>query len=163
MKILVATDHAGFELKNTLVAYLKEELGLEVTDCGAHTYDPADDYPDYIAPLAKTISKEPTRYKGIIIGASGQGEAMQANRYPNVRAAVYYGDCSLNQTETEGQVLDMVKATRDHNDANVLSLAARYIDSTQAKVAVKEWLATSFSNEERHIRRIKKMEHNESN
>ncbi len=145
--IYFATDHAGFELKNILVAFVREELGYEVCDCGPFTYDANDDYPDFISIAADKVSHNPTD-RAIILGGSGQGEAMVANRFPHVRATVYYGGSS-----------EIITLSREHNDANILSLGARFVTGTQAKEVVQRWLATDFTNEERHIRRIKKIEH----
>ena len=88
MKIYLASDHAGFELKQFLVTHLKD-LGHELEDCGAYEMDPLDDYPDFIIPAAKKVSKTPNS-KGIIMGGSGQGEAIAANRIKGVRAVVFY-------------------------------------------------------------------------
>jgi len=145
--IYFATDHAGFALKNALVTFVRDELACDVFDCGPATYDAQDDYPDYIALAAKKVSESPT-HKAIILGGSGQGEAMVANRFPHVRATVYYGGAP-----------DILTLSREHNDANILSLGARFLDEDQAKAVVQQWLQTSFSEEERHIRRIKKIEH----
>lgn len=144
MKVYLATDHAGFELKEKIKTYLQKE-GYEVEDCGAHTLDPEDDYPDFISKAAQAVSKDP-QGKGIILGGSGQGEAIAANKFPNVRAAVYYG--SQEQ---------MPALTRQHNDSNILSLGARFLKEEDANSAVKLFLETSFTNEERHIRRIEKI------
>ncbi len=144
-KILIATDHAGFELKEKLVVFLKS-LGYEVEDFGAHTYDPKDDYPDFIEPLAKEISANPS-LKGIILGGSGEGEEIVANRFKGVRAVEYYGGD-----------LRVITFSREHNDANVLSLGARFLNEEDAKAAVKLWLETPFSDEIRHIGRIQKMD-----
>jgi len=146
-KVYFATDHAGFELKNELIAYVRGELSFEVHDCGAVTYDAQDDYPDTIAVAAKYISDNP-KDKAIILGGSGQGEAIVANRFSGVRAVVYYGSTP-----------EILTLSREHNDANVLSLGARFLDVAVAKEAVKLWLEHDFSEEERHIRRIKKIEH----
>lgn len=142
--IYLATDHAGFELKEKIKKVL-ESLGFEVKDFGAYTLDPEDDYPDFISKAAEAVSKDP-QSKAIILGGSGQGEAMVANKFPNVRAAVYYGN--LEQ---------MPVLTRQHNDSNVLSLGARFLKEDEAIAAVKLFLQTPFSNEERHIRRIEKI------
>ncbi|MBU1046262.1 RpiB/LacA/LacB family sugar-phosphate isomerase [Patescibacteria group bacterium] len=145
-KILLATDHAGFELKESLKFFLKE-LGYEIEDKGAFEYNSEDDYPDFIKPVAKEVSENPDEFKAIILGGSGQGEAMTANRFKNVRAAVY------NFLD-----FDIIKLSREHNDANILSLGARFLTEDHAKEAVKLWLETPFSEEERHIRRIQKIE-----
>lgn len=149
MKSLVyfATDHAGFELKNILLAFVRDELGYDVVDCGSVVYDETDDYTDYISLAAKKVSASP-KDKAIILGGSGQGEAMVANRFPHVRCAVYYGGNK-----------EIVLLSRQHNDTNVLSLGARFIEQEQAKDAVQIWLETAFSGEDRHVRRIKKVEH----
>lgn len=147
MKIYIATDHAGYEMKEGLVAYLKEELGHAVFDMGAHQNNPDDDYPDFIALAAEKVSHDPDRSRGIILGASGEGEAVVANRFPKVRCAVYYGG-----------PFDIVKLSREHNNANMLSLGAHFLSPDEAKKAVKLWLETAFSEEERHIRRLKKIE-----
>ncbi len=142
--IYLATDHAGFELKEKIKEFLSQE-GYEVEDFGAHKIDENDDYPDFISQAADAVSKNPTD-KAIILGGSGQGEAIVANKFPNVRAAVYYG--KLEQ---------MPVLTRQHNDANILSLGARFLDEQEAIEAVKLFLKTAFTNEERHIRRIEKI------
>ncbi|OHA28298.1 MAG: ribose-5-phosphate isomerase [Candidatus Taylorbacteria bacterium RIFCSPHIGHO2_02_FULL_47_18] len=143
MKIFFAGDHAGFELKKDLMEYVKS-LGYEVEDLGPFSYNAGDDYPDYVTPLANRVVE--TGF-GIIIGGSGQGEAMCANRVKSVRAAVYYsGD------------IDVVKKAREHNDANILSLGARFVSKEDAKAAVKFFLETPFSGDERHIRRIKEID-----
>jgi len=154
MKILFATDHAGFELKEKLVPYVKE-LGYEVEDYGAHEYDENDDYPDSISKVAEEVSKNPDELKAIILGGSGQGEAIVANRYPNVRAIVYNGQC---ETPDGVKVPNEIVISREHNDANILSLGARFLNEESAKEAVKTWLNTEFQEEERHVRRIAKIE-----
>ena len=93
MRVHLATDHAGLELKNSIKTYLIDK-GYDVMDHGAHNYDPLDDYPDFIFPCAKAIASEEDS-RGIILGGSGQGEAMAANRIKGVRAAVYYNGCLL--------------------------------------------------------------------
>lgn len=144
-KIFISSDHAGFEIKRELVHFL-EEAGFEVFDKGAFRYDPDDDYPDFIFPVAIAVSKNKGA-RGIILGGSGEGEAMAANRVRGVRAAVYYGGN-----------LEIIKLSRLHNDANILSLGARFIDTDLAKEAVGLWLSTKFSEEERHKRRVEKID-----
>ncbi|KKS78104.1 MAG: Ribose-5-phosphate isomerase B [Parcubacteria group bacterium GW2011_GWC1_43_11b] len=146
MRIFLGTDHAGFELKNKLKIYLRE-LGYEVNDEGAFNLDPEDDYPDFVDIVAKQVQSDPANHRGIVLGASGQGEAMMANRHAKVRATVY---CMSN--------LDIIKMSRLHNDANVLSLGARYLTEADAKEAVRVWLSTEFSGEARHIRRLRKLD-----
>ena len=144
MKIYLATDHAGFELKNFLKEYLISK-GYNVEDCGAYKYDPLDDYPDFIIPAAEKVANQPNT-RGIIIGGSGQGEAMAANRIPGVRAAVYY----------DGPI-DIVKLSRLHNNANILSLGARFLSVERATEILNIWLAEKFEGE-RHENRINKLD-----
>ena len=145
MKVYLASDHAGFELKHALVEYLRAQKH-EVEDCGPAVLEPKDDYPDYIAPLAQKVAQNKGSF-GIAIGSSGEGEAIAANRVQGARAAEYYGGN-----------LDIVKTAREHNDANILSLGARFINTEHAKEAVALFLATPFSGAERHARRIKKLD-----
>lgn len=144
-KVYLASDHAGFELKSALNAFLTER-GYTVQDLGPSEYNEVDDYPDTIAPLAHALKDDAGSF-GVVIGGSGQGEAIVCNRIAGVRAAVYYGGN-----------LDIVKLSREHNDANVLSLGARFLSQDEAKEAVHLWLTTDFSNEERHVRRIHKID-----
>ena len=144
--IHLASDHAGFEYKELLKSFLISE-GHEVIDHGPATYDKNDDYPDFIAPLAKAVGDSNGYDKGIVLGFSGQGEAMVANRTKAVRAAVYYGHKP-----------EILKLSREHNDANVLSLAAGFLTIEEAKSAVSLWFSTPFSNDERHQRRINKID-----
>jgi ribose 5-phosphate isomerase B len=147
MNIYLASDHAGFELKNTLIAYLRDEKGmLGVVDCGASEYDEGDDYtkwiPRAISPLLKDLEGNNKDAAAIILGGSGEGEAMAANRFKHIRATAYYGG--------DTKILEL---SRQHNNANVLSLGARFLSVDEAKEAVDLWLSTSFSGEERHVRR----------
>jgi ribose 5-phosphate isomerase B len=143
-KIFLASDHAGFELKEALIPFLRER-GYEPEDLGPFTNDPADDYPDTVLPVALRIV-DARDAKGIVIGGSGEGEAIVCNRIHGVRAAVYYGGGK-----------EVLKVSREHNDANVLSLGARFLSQEEAKEAVELWLKTPFSGEERHSRRIQKL------
>lgn len=153
MKVLFATDHAGFELKEKLVPYV-QSLGYDVEDYGAHEYDENDDYPDSISKVASEISENPALNKGIILGGSGQGEAIVANRFPNVRAIVFNGQC---ESSTGMKIPNEIVISRQHNDANILSLGARFLNEETTKEAVKLWLETEFLKEERHTRRIAKI------
>jgi|SRR3989338_5938193 len=144
-KIFLGADHAGFELKEEVKSCLLG-LGKEVEDEGAHTFNIEDDYPDFIVPVAKKVAQDPDNNKGIIFGASGQGETIAANKIKGVRAALYYGGD-----------MKIVKLSRTHNNANILSLGARFLTKKDAIEAVKLWLETDFSNEKRHARRIKKI------
>lgn len=150
MKIYIGSDHAGWELKNELVAFLAGE-GYEVVDKGAFEYKEDDDYPDFILPVAEAMAKDPEA-KGIVLGGSGQGEAIAANKIKGIRAVVYYGGHK-----------DILTLSREHNDANILSLGARFMHTEEAKNAVKLWLETEFSGDERHVRRLKKISDYESN
>lgn len=153
MHIVIASDHAGFDLKQQLVLFVRT-LGYEVEDLGAHAYVEDDDYPELIAPAARRVSKDPEGTRAIILGGSGQGEAIVANRFPSVRAVVYNG-------ESRGAVfndLDEIAISREHNNANVLSLGARFLTPDEANETVKRWLETPFSGDERHVRRIGKIE-----
>jgi ribose 5-phosphate isomerase B len=145
MKIFLGTDHAGYALKEVLKGYLLE-FGHEIKDMGAHEYQGQDDYPDFITLVAEEVSKD-TDVRGIILGGSGEGEAMCANRHKGVRAAVYYGGRP-----------EIITLSREHNDANVLSLGARFLNEEEAKEVIKIWLETPFSGEERHKRRIGKID-----
>ena len=144
--IVLGADHAGFELKEHIKGFLRKK-GFTVVDKGAASYDKEDDYPDFIVPAAKEVAKSPEKIKGIIFGGSGQGEAIAANRVKGVRAALYYG-----------KNLEIVELSRTHNNANILSLGARFLTKKQAEEAVELWLSTSFADEERHVRRIKKID-----
>lgn len=147
MKIYFASDHAGFELKNALIQMVSEEMGLAVEDCGAFSLDQNDDYPDFIKIAAAAVSDNPEENVAIILGGSGMGEAMVANRFVGVRAAVYYGGNP-----------EIISLSREHNDSNVLSLGARFLTEEEAREAVTLWLEAPFSGDERHIRRIEKID-----
>jgi len=145
MKIYLATDHAGFEIKEKLKSHLSS-LGFDLEDCGAFTFDADDDYPDFVEKAARAVSRDPENSRAIILGGSGQGEAIVANKFPRVRAAVFYG--------FQGEAATL---SREHNDANVLSIGARFVTPEEAKRIVGVWLGTRFSNDERHRRRIEKI------
>lgn len=160
MRIYFAADHAGFELKNTLLEYVRG-LGHETEDCGAFQYDKNDDYPLIITSAARKLSDDVAKgvaSRAIVIGASGQGEAMVANRFRGVRCALYYGLTQKVQTDNDGNSLGIIASSRVHNDANALSLGARFVGTDEAKQVVQEWLETPFSGEERHARRVKQID-----
>ncbi|MFC1729755.1 RpiB/LacA/LacB family sugar-phosphate isomerase [candidate division KSB1 bacterium] len=146
MKVFIATDHAGFELKEKLIPFI-ESLGHEVIDCGASVYDEADDYPDFISKAALGVSEDLENSRAIVLGGSGQGEAIVSNRISGVRAVVYYGGD-----------MEIVRLGREHNNANILSLGARFLSGGDAQQAVKTFLETPFSGDERHVRRINKID-----
>jgi ribose 5-phosphate isomerase B len=146
MKIFIASDHRGFNLKEKIKEWLKE-WGYQVEDMGAYKLELKDDYPDFISQAAKKISQNPQNYKGIVLGATGQGEAILANKYHGVRAIVYYGGPEK-----------IIQLSRKHNNANVLCLGASFLNDKSAKKAIKLWLKTRFSQAERHKRRLKKIE-----
>jgi ribose 5-phosphate isomerase B len=161
MKIYLAADHTGVELKN-IVKETLQHSGHEVIDCGAYEYHANDDYPDFIKKAAQAVSLDPIS-RGIIFGGSGQGEAIVANKYKNVRCALFYALAHPTTTmNIEGEKSEdpftMIRLTREHNAANMLSIGARFVNETDALTAIKLWLETPDPTEERHIRRIKKIE-----
>lgn len=153
MKLYLATDHAGFELKEEVKRELEERkdaLGIkEITDCGALHFQEGDSYPEYMAMAAKQIQHDAVHEPsmGIIFGGSGQGEAIVANRFKHVRAIVYAGGD-----------LELVRLGREHNDANVLSVGARFVTLEQTIEAITLFLTTPFSHEERHADRVVRIE-----
>lgn len=156
MIIYLGADHAGFALKQKIKEFL-EKTGYEVADMGAYENNDGDDYPDFITAAAQAVANDLIKgidSRAIVFGGSGQGEVMAANRIDGVRAAVFYGPST--SLRTGGGPLEIVKLSREHNDANVLSLGARFVSEQEAFDAVKLWLDTPFSNEERHRRRIMK-------
>lgn len=161
MKIYIGSDHVGYEWKEILKKYLEElSLGYEVIDKGAFKFDENDDYPDYITPVAEAVAED-RESRGIILGGSGQGEAMCANKTKGVRAAVFYGEVLPKDSVDVGggksnDPFEMVILERQHNDANILSLGVRFLSIDEAKFACELFLKTEFSGEERHMRRIKK-------
>ncbi len=145
MKIYIGSDHAGFEMKREVASFLST-LPYESYDCGPYEYSQDDDYPYYISEVASHVSKDKDNI-GIVLGFSGQGEAIVANRFANVRCAVFYGGTK-----------HILTLSREHNDANMLSLGAHFLTTQEAKEAIELWLNTKFSGDERHVRRIKKIE-----
>lgn len=139
MRVFLGTDHAGFELKEHLVSWLKEN-GHEAVDCGAFEYDAADDYPPFVLRAAQRTADEPGTL-GIVVGGSGNGEAIAANKVKGVRAALVWNE-------------DTAKLAREHNDANVIAIGARQHSLDEAIGFIDTFIATPFSDEERHARRI---------
>ncbi len=165
MKIYFAADHAGFDLKNALIVYLQEittaGVPYDAEDCGALELDKGDDYPDLISRAAQKLAEDVAHgieSRAVVIGASGQGEAMAANRFPGVRCALYYGAPTVSQTDMSGHELDMLASSRAHNNANALSLGARFLSIDEAKGALHAWLLAPWSGEERHARRVQKLD-----
>lgn len=161
MKIALSTDHAGFEKLKQLKEFLSS-AGHDCVNFGPTSYDSNDDYPDFIRPAAEAVANGECEV-GIIFGGSGQGEAMTANRVKGVRCAVYYGtakaaeavDVSGHSASDEYEIL---RLSRQHNDANMLSLAGRFLNNEAIELAVSIWLNTKFASEERHTRRIAKID-----
>jgi ribose 5-phosphate isomerase B len=150
-KIYIGSDHAGFVMKEKLIPFIKK-MGYEVIDCGDYKYNESDDFPIFISRVAEAVAHDPLNNRGIILGGSGQGEAIIANRFPNVRAIVYYGEPGIVKS------LKIVKLGREHNDSNILSFGARFINLSQAKRAVKVWLKTPFLTDPKYARRNKEIE-----
>ncbi len=141
MKILLGTDHAGFELKNKVFTWLTGE-GFDVEDMGAHVLDMEDDFPKIMIPLAMRVLAANDDTRAIIFGYSGNGEAMVSNRFPGIRAAVYHG-----------KNLELVRLAREHNDANILSIAAGFVEEEEAIEAIRLFISTQFSTNPRYARR----------
>ena len=142
MRVHIATDHAGFDLKQYLVEQLAAD-GHELIDHGAADYDPQDDYPRYCLPCGEAVVAEPGSL-GIVIGGSGNGEQIAANKVPGVRAALAYNP-------------ELASLARQHNDANVVSVGARMLSQDAALEIVRTFVATDFSGDERHARRIEQL------
>ena len=139
MRIYLGSDHAGFALKARLIEHLRQ-LGHEPVDCGPASFAPDDDYPAYVMAAAAATVADPGS-RGIVIGGSGNGEAIAANKIKGVRCALAFSD-------------DTARLGREHNDANVLSLGARMYAEAQALRFAEIFVATPFSGDPRHVRRI---------
>jgi ribose 5-phosphate isomerase B len=139
MRVHIGSDHAGFELKNYLIAVLTED-GHELVDHGPDAYDAEDDYPVFCIPTAEAVVADPGSL-AIVIGGSGNGEQIAANKVVGTRAALAYS-------------LDTARLGREHNDANVISIGARMHTQDEALGIVRLFLATPFSGDPRHARRI---------
>jgi len=143
--VYLASDHAGFELKQAVKTWLEAEQFI-VIDGGPDSYDAEDDFTDYVIPAVRAMVAD-ERAAAIVFGGSGQGEAMAANRVRGARAAVYYGSNS-----------SIPRLSREHNDANVLALGARFVSADDAKWAIWEWLHTPSLAEAKYTRRNAKLD-----
>lgn len=139
MRIYLGADHAGFETKNVIAEHLKAN-GHEVVDCGAHTYDAEDDYPAFCIDAARKVVADPGSL-GIVLGGSGNGEQIAANKVEGVRAALVWNE-------------DTARLARQHNNANVISVGARQHSEEELEELIDIFLAEPFPGEERHQRRI---------
>lgn len=139
MRVHIATDHAGFELKEHLRQHLSAE-GHDVIDHGAFEYDAQDDYPAFCFSAAEAVAAEPGSL-GVVIGGSGNGEQIAANKVPGIRASLAYTP-------------EIASLTRQHNDANVIGIGARMHAPEEAVMIVEAFLSTEFSGDDRHQRRI---------
>jgi ribose 5-phosphate isomerase B len=143
MTIYIGADHRGYAMKEGLVAWLREQ-GNDVHDMGAKDYTEGDDYPDYAKAVAQEVAGD-TQARGIVLCGSGVGVAVSANKVTGIRAAVIHD-------------MNIAQAARNDDDINVLALGADYISLEDAKKVVTVFLETPFSGEERHVRRIGKIE-----
>lgn len=151
MRVHIATDHAGMELSAHLVEHLKAK-GYEVIDHGPAEYDAADDYPGFCLKAAEAVASEQAEGKdslGIVLGGSGNGEQIAANKVRGIRAALAWN-------------LDTARLAREHNNANVVGLGGRQHSLEEATAIVDAFLEAQWSNEERHSRRISKITHYEN-
>jgi ribose 5-phosphate isomerase B len=139
VRVYLGSDHAGFELKAAIIAWLGQ-AGHEAVDCGPASYDPEDDYPVYVIRAAERVAGNPGSL-GVVIGGSGNGEQIAANKVPGVRAALAW-------------TVETAQLARQHNDANVLSLGARMYSLDEAVSFAKVFTETPFSAEARHARRL---------
>ncbi|MBI4122258.1 MAG: RpiB/LacA/LacB family sugar-phosphate isomerase [Parcubacteria group bacterium] len=148
MVIYIGADHRGFKLKANLIEFLRNE-GYEVIDAGNKSYDEKDDYTDFAAAVAKEVSKDPERNRGIVICGSGAGVDVTANKFKGVRSTLALSP-------------DQVYDARHDDDINVLSIASNFTSEADALRAAQVFLTTSFAGEERHRRRIEKINQIES-
>jgi ribose 5-phosphate isomerase B len=161
MRIALATDHAGFEALQQLQSFI-ESLGHETVGYGPDHFNADDDYPDFMFPAARAVASGECD-TAIILGGSGQGEMMAANRVKGVRCGLFYGPVvAKTAIDAEGNMSDdpyeILRLNRQHNHANALSLSGRFLTIDQMKEAVQVWLNTPWSEEERHARRVRKLD-----
>lgn len=145
MKIFIASDHAGFGFKEQLAECLKKS-GHTVEDVGPFELNPKDDYPDFCILLAQKVAATPGSF-GVVVGKSGVGEAIACNRVKGARAVMYWGSNT-----------QLLALSREHNNANIISFGSDFVDPDEAMSVFEGWIATPFSGEERHVRRIKKLD-----
>jgi ribose 5-phosphate isomerase B len=142
MRIHIGSDHAGLELKSALIEHLVNN-GHDITDHGPYEYEALDDYPVFCIPTAEAVAKDPTSL-GIVLGGSGNGEQISANKVKGIRAALAWSP-------------EIAKLSREHNNANVVAVGGRVHTLDVSKAIVDAFINTPFSNDERHIRRINQM------
>lgn len=160
--IYLASDHAGFELKEKAKQWLTD-WGYAYEDVGPFVFDSDDDYPDFAHTLAERVAQNTEENRGIMFGGSGQGEAMVPNRYAGIRAAVFYGPRTAQtmvdiERRESADPYEIVRLSREHNNANILAVASRFVSVKEAEEAVRIFLTTQFSKKERHVRRIEKID-----
>ena len=161
MKIALSTDHAGYERLKKLKAGL-ELAGYATHDFGPVQFNIDDDYPDFIKPACEAVLAGGCEV-GIIFGGSGQGEAMAANRFKGIRCMVWYGpSVPIEAVNAEGVMssypYEILKLSRQHNNANMLSIAGRFVNDEETLRVAITWLNQAFTGEERHQRRIEKLD-----
>ena len=164
--IYLGTDHAGFQLKETVKEILLQRE-YTVEDCGAYAYNPEDDYPDFVGKAAAKVSEDPENRRGIIFGGSGQAEMMVANKFKGVRCALFYtAAVPVAAADVTGRKstdpFEIIRLTREHNNANMLSISSRFLTQEDIITAITLWLETPFPGDERHLRRIHKISEIES-
>ena len=142
MRIHIGADHAGLELKSALIEHLAGQ-GHDVKDHGPYTYDALDDYPDFCIPAAEAVVKDPGSL-GIVLGGSGNGEQIAANKVKGIRAALAWN-------------IETAKLAKQHNNANVVAIGGRMHSIEDCKAIIDAFISEPFSNDERHIRRIEKI------
>ena len=142
MRIHIGSDHAGLDFKNELITHLVMN-GHDVTDHGPYEYDALDDYPDFCIPAAEAVAKDATSL-GIVLGGSGNGEQMAANKVKGIRAALVWS-------------IDTAKLAREHNNANVIAVGGRMHEADFVKLLIDTFISTPFPGDERHERRIEKI------
>ena len=142
--LYIASDHRGYKLKNRITRYLENELDTKIEDLGASDYNKTDDYPDYVELLTQKVIEDQNN-KGVLICGNGIGVCIGANKVKGIRAGIGYN-------------LGVAESMRNDDNTNVLCLAADHLSEDHAMTIIKKWLTTKFSKDERHVRRLKKVE-----